>query len=1097
MTMSAARTSPAAPLSEFVDPHPTAGNRFGYVVQPLSTGNVVVTAPLDDAGGADAGAVYLFNGSTGALISTLLGSTAGDNIGYGVTALTNGNYVVRSQYWHNGAAANAGAATWCSGTTGLAGVVSAANSLVGTTANDNVGGNVVALTNGNYVVACYTWSNGGNAYAGAVTWGSGTAGVTGVVSAANSLVGTAANSYVGDGGAIPLSNGNYVVSSYYWPNGSNLVAGAATWGNGTTGVVGTISAANSLVGTSTSDQVSSGGIIALTNGNYVLRSPLWSNGSVAGAGAATWGNGTTGSVGVVSAANSLVGTSTTDQVSAGGITKLSNGNYVVSSQLWDNGSVTNAGAATWGNGSTGIVGVITAANSLVGVTAGSAVGGRVTALTNGNYVVGSSNWDPSGAPNAGAATLGSGIAGVSGTISSANSLVGTVAGDQVGYSVTALSNGNYVVSSQFWHNGASASAGAATWGSGTVGVTGTVSSANSLVGSTASDNVGYYLTPLTNGNYVVSSFYWHNGAVAGAGAVTWGNGSAGTSGVVSPANSIVGSTANDQVGSYVRALTGGAFVVGSTGWDNGAVVDAGAATWGSGTGPLAGTISAGNSLVGSTAGDYVGSQVTALTNGNYVVSSSAWSNGATAAVGAATWGSGATGVTGTISSANSLVGSTANDYVGNAGVTALGNGNYVVSSPQWHYGALANAGAVTWGSGTNGKIGVVSTGNSLIGRAANTNLQPIAVDNVNATFLCRFLLEDGGRVRVGPVPLLGILSALDIPGDQGGWLRVTFTPLALDMAGASPAASSYGVWRHVPGTLPAGATGASTPDAVGIAHARAGLPAGVDVSEVAGRLYVIGSGTASTTSAFPAGTWELVASVPALQLLQYVVAVPTTSNAAPNEYLLTAQTTIPTEWYISDPMSGQSVDNLAPAQPTLISAAYSGGQTHLAWSPNAESDLGGYRLYRGASAAFTPDPSNRIALQIATGYADPGAAGRYYKLSAVDVNGNESGFTLVTPAATTGVDGIPSVAFALEGARPNPASGAGLDVAFALPTGAAARIELVDLSGRRVLTREVGSMGAGAHTVNLSEGHRVSPGLYWVRLTQGTDRRTTRVAVID
>jgi hypothetical protein len=56
-------------------------------------------------------------------------------------------------------------------------------------------------------------------------------------------------------------------------------------------------------------------------------------------------------------------------------------------------------------------------------------------------------------------------------------------------------------------------------------------------------------------------------------------------------------------------------------------------------------------------------------------------------------------------------------------------------------------------------------------------------------------------------------------------------------------------------------------------------------------------------------------------------------------------------------------------------------------------------------------------------------------------------------------------------------------------------IELLDVSGRRVLAREVGSLGGGRHAVNLAEGRRVAPGLYWVRLTQGANQRTTRVAI--
>ena len=56
-----------------------------------------------------------------------------------MTALTNGNYVVRSPAWDNGAVADAGAVTLGSGTTGVSGAVSAANSLVGSTADDQVG----------------------------------------------------------------------------------------------------------------------------------------------------------------------------------------------------------------------------------------------------------------------------------------------------------------------------------------------------------------------------------------------------------------------------------------------------------------------------------------------------------------------------------------------------------------------------------------------------------------------------------------------------------------------------------------------------------------------------------------------------------------------------------------------------------------------------------------------------------------------------------------------------------------------------------------------------------------------------------------------
>src|SRR6185436_11059504 len=185
------------------------------------------------------------------------GDTSGS--GGGVTALANGNYVVKSPSWNNGAATQAGAVTFGNGTTGISGAVSVANSLVGTTAGDQVGltvgPGVVPLANGNYLVLSSAWTNGAAAAAGAITFGSGTTGITGVVSAANSLVGTTTGDQVGRGNVTQLTNGNYVAESPFWHNGAAASAGAVTFGSGTVGVSGAVSPLNSLVGTTAGDFV--------------------------------------------------------------------------------------------------------------------------------------------------------------------------------------------------------------------------------------------------------------------------------------------------------------------------------------------------------------------------------------------------------------------------------------------------------------------------------------------------------------------------------------------------------------------------------------------------------------------------------------------------------------------------------------------------------------------------------------------------------------------------------------------------------------------------------------------------------------------------
>ncbi len=709
---------PASPLSTQIDiVGPPGSGQFGKSVTVLPNGNIVVTDPYYDAGTTvDVGAVYLYDGASGTPISTLTGSTANDQVGYYVTMLTNGNYVVHSPYWDNGGMANAGAVTWCSSAVGCGGTVSVANSLVGSTAGDQVGDcGVTELSNGNYVVRNCDWDNGTVADAGAVTWCSSTAGCTGTVSATNSLIGSTASDQVGSD-VVELTNGHYVVRSYRWDNGGATDAGAVTWCNGTAGCTGTVSAANSLVGSTADDQVGSG-VVALTNGNYVVSSRDWDNGGTIDAGAATWCNGATGYTGTISAANSLVGSTAGDRIGSN-VVALTNGHYVVSSRYWHNGGATDAGAVTWGDGTTGITGTVSAANSLVGSTASDEVG-RVTALTNGNYVVHSRDWDNGGTTDAGAVTWCSGVSGCTGPVTPANSLVGSTADDMVGNGVAALTNGNYVVRSSYWDNGGVADVGAVTWGSGATGITGIISAANSLVGSAVNDRIGDYVFPLGNGNYVVTSSSWDNGAVMDTGAVTWCSGTAGCTGSVTPANSLVGSTASDRIGDYyqMRILSDGDYVVVSTSWDNGAVANAGAVTWCNGAAGCTGPVTPANSLVGSTADDWIGSDVEELSDGDYVVRSYSWDNGAVANAGAVTWGSGTTGITGTVSAANSLVGSTVDDRVGSSSVAALSNGHYALRSPYWDNGGTTDVGAVTWCIGPTGCIGPITSENSVHGTA--------------------------------------------------------------------------------------------------------------------------------------------------------------------------------------------------------------------------------------------------------------------------------------------------------------------------------------------------------------------------------------------
>jgi hypothetical protein len=399
-------------------------------------------------------------------------------------------------------------------------------------------------------------------------------------------------------------------------------------------------------------------------------------------------------------------------------------------------------------------------------------------------------------------------------------------------------------------------------------------------------------------------------------------------------------------------------------------------------------------------------------------------------------------------------------------------------------------------------------------------------------------------------PTFVIDRVRDVPNDQGGKLWVTWPAHLQDVAGGS--ITGYRVWRRIPAAY-AAAAGAR------------------------GALRTIAT---ATTVQF----WEAAAVLPAqrLEAYGYTAATAQDSLAGSNPYtaFFVTATTSSTSLYYDTPVdSGYSVDNLAPAAPTQVQAEYNGALT-MVWAPNAEADLYGYRVHRGADRFFTPTIANLVGQPATTHFTDADGAGWFYKVAAVDVHGNVGAFTLVEPNGPVGIeialvsfevtaegvtldwyadahtvplatlqrdegDGdwqdigtgepdaggrlvfhdtsvvpgatyryrlqwstaegervssasfvtIPGLALALNGAWPNPATGGELAIRFTLPGASHATLALFDVAGRRVVQREVGSLGAGSHVLDLRSA-RLAPGLYLARLAQGGQLRSARVVVI-
>ena len=194
----------------------------------------------------------------------------------------------------------------------------------------------------------------------------------------------------------------------------------------------------------------------------------------------------------------------------------------------------------------------------------------------------------------------------------------------------------------------------------------------------------------------------------------------------------------------------------------------------------------------------------------------------------------------------------------------------------------------------------------------------------------------------------------------------------------------------------------------------------------------------------------------------------------------------------------------APADQRLPSIAGDGaGGAFLAWQASDEGATEIRVQHVDGGGETSPWPSGGYEMAI-------GAGARAHPVVAADglggaivaweePHGNVSNIFVGSSAAPI-VTATPRVApkldFALRGFAPNPARLGALQVALTLPGAAPARLELLDLSGRRLLEREVGELGPGVHVVPLDGAGQLRSGVYWLRLEQDGRAVTTRGVVM-
>lgn len=301
-----------------------------------------------------------------------------------------------------------------------------------------------------------------------------------------------------------------------------------------------------------------------------------------------------------------------------------------------------------------------------------------------------------------------------------------------------------------------------------------------------------------------------------------------------------------------------------------------------------------------------------------------------------------------------------------------------------------------------------------------------------------------------------IASVLDVPNDQGRQVQVVWSKFGGDGVAEDPVLTYY-IWRK---DNIAGKGNLSTLDKV------EGEAAGMAI-DLAGEV------------------WTAVGQQPAARLENYSAIVPTLGDGTATEYMVTGHTRSGAV-AMSNPMAGQSTDNLAPSAPTGMVVDATASSVTLTWDDPVDADFKFFSVYRGTTSGFAP--TTPLATVTDPTYVDNTVvAGNYYYyvVTATDFNGNQGVASAEAAAAVSVANeatGLPTE-FALNQNYPNPFNPT-TTISYDVPATSAITITVYDILGRQVQTLVNETMAAGRHTVQM-DGSSLTSGLYIVRMRTG------------
>jgi len=183
-----------------------------------------------------------------------------------------------------------------------------------------------------------------------------------------------------------------------------------------------------------------------------------------------------------------------------------------------------------------------------------------------------------------------------------------------------------------------------------------------------------------------------------------------------------------------------------------------------------------------------------------------------------------------------------------------------------------------------------------------------------------------------PIPTNGepeIVHIVDIPQDQGKKVGIQFSASLFDNGHSAYDVTHYSFWRELDenGKMPLEAS--KTP---------------------VGQFFQKGP-----------NYWEYVGEIPANGFANYGYSAPTLGDSTVSgmfwsKFLVVAHTNDSDIFWVSQPDSGYSVDNLAPATPLNLAGIVAGVTYNLQWTPSPDEDFQYYAIYRSLNGNMAEEP---------------------------------------------------------------------------------------------------------------------------------------------